>query len=118
MRLLTLSGMATILALTAPLAQAQQAKAPVPAAPPAAGPATSAGPGRITCATAQVCELGIGSPAKLKYQITIEALSAEDKDRLGKQCKPAGKVACVVTIDGTEMADPVKLKATKIKWHN
>ena len=117
MRLLTLTGMATVLALLAPLAQAQQAGKAAPAAAPP-GPATSAGPGRITCATAKVCELGIGNPAKLKYQITIEALSAEDKDRLTKQCKPAGKTPCVVTIDGTEMADPVKLKATKIKWHN
>ena len=118
MRLLTLTGMATVLALLAPLAQAQQAvkAAPAAAAPP--GLATSAGPGRITCATAKMCELGIGNPAKLKYQITIEALSAEDKDRLAKQCKPAGKTPCVVTIDGTEMADPVKLEATAIKWYN
>lgn len=109
MRLLVLTGVAAILLSASPFARAQQA---------ASGPATSAGPGRITCATAKTCKLGIGNPAKLNYQINIEALAAEDRDRLGKQCKPAGKTPCIVTIDGTEMADPVKLKAAKIKWYN
>jgi hypothetical protein len=80
--------------------------------------ATSAGPGRMICKGGKMCELGIGDPVSLKYQINVEALTADDKDRLSKQCKPNGKTPCVVTIDGTEMGDPIKLKAAKIKWYN
>ena len=87
-----------------PLAHAQQ-------------PAASAGPGRITCKTATMCEVGIGTPVKLKFQVNVEALSAEDKDRLSKQCKPSGKTPCIVTVQGTEMGDPMKIKAAKITWY-
>ena len=81
-------------------------------------PAASAGPGLIVCKTAKACELGIGNPAKLKYQIDVEALPPPDKDRLGKQCKPEGKTPCVATVDGTEIGDPMKIKAARIKWYN
>ena len=82
------------------------------------GPAASAGPGRIVCKTKDSCELGLGVPAKIKYIIDIQALPAEDKDRLTKQCKPAGKTPCIATVKGTEMADPVKIKGVSIKFHN
>ena len=110
-----------ILLLAAPMAWAQQkpaakpASAPAPAAP---GPATSAGPGRITCTPTKTCTLGIGSPAKLFYTINVDALPGEDRERLAKGCGPKGTIPCIVTISGTEMGDPIKLKAGTIKWHN
>ena len=105
MRFLTLIRAVAVTFLAMPLAHAQQ-------------PAASAGPGRITCKTATMCEVGIGTPVKLKFQINVEALPAEDKDRLSKQCGSSGKTACIVTVQGTEMGDPMKIKAAKITWYN
>ena len=76
------------------------------------------GPGRIICKSAPTCVVGIGTPATLKFLVNVEALPAEDKDRLTRQCKPTGKAMCIVTVQGTEMGDPMKIKATKITWHN
>jgi len=45
------------------------------------------------------------------------ALPAEDQTRLSKQCTPKAS-PCVATVDGTEMGDPLKIKAAKIKWYN
>ena len=87
------------------------------AAAQATGPATSAGPGRITCGSATACELGVGVPAKMKYRIDTAALPAADKDRLTKQCT-AKAPPCVATVQGTEMGDPMKLKAASIKFYN
>lgn len=107
MRLFTLAGAVAALILAAPLAHAQNP-----------GPATSVGPGRITCKTVTMCVLGVGTPAALKFQINVEALPAEDKDRLNKQCKLNGKTPCIVTVQGTEMGDAMKVKAAKITWYN
>jgi hypothetical protein len=107
MRLFTWSGAAIALCFAGAAAHAQS---PAPSA--------SAGPGRITCKTAAICQLGIGDPAKIKYRIDIEALPAEDKARLGKQCAPNGKTPCVVTVQGSEMGDALKVKAAKITWYN
>jgi hypothetical protein len=107
MRLFVLTGAIAALVLAASLADAQ---------PP--GPSTSAGPGRMTCKTAKMCELGIGNPVQLKFEVNVEALTAEDKDRLTKQCTPAGKTPCIVTVQGTEMGDAMKVKAATIKWYN
>jgi hypothetical protein len=82
------------------------------------GPATSAGPGKIICKTATSCQLGIGDPAQIKYQINVDALPAPDKERLGKQCTSTGKTPCVATVTGTEMGDLLKVKAAKITWYN
>ena len=101
------TGVMGIVLLTIAPAQAQQP-----------GPTTSAGPGRITCKTGAWCEIGIGTPAALKFQVNVEGLPAEDKDRLNKQCKPGGKAICVVTVRGTEMGDPMKVTATAINWYN
>jgi hypothetical protein len=106
MRLFTLASAAALL-LATPLAHAQQP-----------GPTTSAGPGRITCKAATTCEVGIGTPVKMKFQVNVEALPAADKDRLTKDCKRNGKTPCIVTVQGTEMGDPMKVKAAKITWFN
>jgi hypothetical protein len=107
MNVLSWATAVTVVLLTIPLARAQQT-----------GPATSAGPGRITCKSATTCEVGIGTPAKLKFLVNIGSLPAEDKDRLSRQCKPTGSAMCIVTIQGTEMGDPMKVKAAKITWYN
>jgi hypothetical protein len=107
MRLFTL-GAAAMLLLAPQLARAQTAP----------GTTVSAGPGRITCKTATICEVGIGTPVSLKFQVNVQALPVEDKDRLSKQCKPGGKTPCIVTVVGAEMGDPMKVKAAKITWYN
>ena len=116
MRLLSKTGVAISLLLTAPLLGANNAAAQTTAPQP--GIAASAGPGRVICRTAKTCVLGIGDPAKIRYQINIQSLPATDQARLTKQCKPKGKTPCVATIVGTEMGDPVKVKAATIKWFN
>jgi hypothetical protein len=76
---------------------------------------TSAGPGRITCTTAASCELGVGSPASIRYKIDASALPDADKTRLVKQCT-AKLPPCVATVDGTETK--AVIKASKIKFYN
>jgi hypothetical protein len=80
-------------------------------------PSTSAGPGRILCRSAAACELGIGTPARLRYQINPTGLPDADKLRLTKSCT-AKAAPCIATVEGTEMGDPLRLKATKITWYN
>jgi hypothetical protein len=77
--------------------------------------ATSYGPGRIICGSATSCELGIGSPASLKYRIDPSALPEADKSRLTKQCT-AKSAPCVGTVTGSETKDVVK--AAGIKFYN
>ena len=80
-------------------------------------PATSAGPGRIVCKSAKTCELSIGTAAAMRYHIDIAALPKAEQQRLVQHCKPKQK-ACVATVDGTEMGDPLKVKAEKIKFYD
>ncbi len=82
------------------------------------GPTTSAGPGRIICKNAASCELGLGTPPKLKYTINATALSDADKERLTKTCSAAQKAPCIATVQGTEMGDAMKIKAAKITFYN
>jgi hypothetical protein len=77
--------------------------------------ATSVGPGRIFCRSATACELDIGTPASLKYQIDPSALAGADKDRLTKQCTPKA-TACIATVTGAETKTGVK--AASIKFYN
>lgn len=91
--------------------------APAWAAEPKEGAATSAGPGRILCSAPTQCELGLGTPARLKYSINAAGLPDADKARL-KTCTAKDKTPCVVTVEGTEMGDPMKIKAKSIKWYN
>jgi hypothetical protein len=76
---------------------------------------TSVGPGKVFCRSASACELDIGTPVSLKYQIDPAALPAADKDRLTKQCKITG-TPCVATVTGTETKAGVK--AASIKFYN
>jgi hypothetical protein len=79
-------------------------------------PATSAGPGRIVCHSATSCTVSIGTAAAMHYHIDATALPKSDKDRL-KTCTAKAK-PCVATVDGTEMNDPLKIKASKITFYN
>ncbi len=76
---------------------------------------TSVGPGRIICRSATSCELGIGTPASIKFKIDPSALPAADKDHLTKQCTLKG-TPCIVTLTGTETATGIK--AASIKFYN
>jgi hypothetical protein len=80
-----------------------------------AAASTSAGPGRITCSSATSCELGVGTPASIRYKIDPSALPDADKTRLTKQCT-AKAPPCVATVDGTETK--AVIKASKIKFYN
>jgi hypothetical protein len=77
--------------------------------------AISYGPGRIICRSVTSCELGIGTPASIRYRIDPSALPAADKDRLTKQCT-AKKAPCVATVTGAETREVVK--AAGIKFYN
>ncbi len=72
------------------------------AQPPTA--TTNVGPGRIICRGATSCELGIRTPASLKYRIDPTALAAADKDRLIKRYT-ARDTPCVVTGDRDQDQD-------------
>ena len=76
---------------------------------------TSVGPGRIICRSATSCELGIGTPASIKFKIDPSALAAADKDHLSKQCTAKG-APCIVTLTGSETATGIK--AASIKFYN
>jgi len=77
--------------------------------------ASSYGPGRIICGGATSCELGIGTPASLKYRVDPSTLPEADKSRLTKQCTAKG-TPCVATVTGTEAKNVVK--AASIKFYN
>jgi hypothetical protein len=104
MRLFTLAGAVTLLALSSHLSHAR--------------PATPAGPGRIIRENAASCVLGIGTPATLKFQVDTSTLPGADKDRLGQQCESSRETPCVVTVQGNEMGDPMKVKTASINWYN
>ncbi|HEY2615781.1 MAG TPA: hypothetical protein VGI78_00435 [Acetobacteraceae bacterium] len=76
---------------------------------------TSVGPGRIICRSATSCELGIGTPASIKFKIDASALPTADKDHLTRQCT-AKSTPCIVTLTGTETATGIK--AASIKFYN
>jgi hypothetical protein len=82
----------------------------------AQGPAAASfGPGRVICRSATSCELGIGTPASLKYRIDPSALPEADRSRLTQQCTAKG-TPCVVTVTGTEAKNVVR--AASIKFYN
>jgi hypothetical protein len=77
-----------------------------------AAPAT-AGPGRIIC-NAAFCEMGSGARPKERVRIIVSNLAPGEIRRLRK-CTGVAK-PCIVTIDGTEQGDPMKIMASDIHW--
>lgn len=87
----------------APGAQAQRA-----------APAT-AGPARIVC-NASFCELGSGAQPEQRIRVIISNLPQDEIRRLRK-CTGVAK-PCIVTVEGTELGDQMKIMATRIQWQD
>jgi hypothetical protein len=96
--------LAGVAALFSPVAWAQSQPEP-----------TSVGPGRIICRSGTSCELGIGIPPSIRYEVDASAVPDADKDRLVRQCT-ASAAPCVVTVTGVESETGVK--AVSIKFYN
>lgn len=77
-------------------------------------PAT-AGPGRIVC-NAAFCELGSGARPKERVRIIVSNLPEDEIHRLRK-CTGVSK-PCIVTIEGTQQGDPMKIMASDIHWQD
>ena len=77
-----------------------------------AAPAT-AGPGRIVC-NAAFCEMGSGARPKERIRIIVSNLPQEEIRHLRK-CTGVAK-PCIVTIEGTEQGDAMKIMASEIHW--
>jgi hypothetical protein len=84
----------------------------VPANAQRAAPAT-AGPGRIVC-NAAFCEMGSGARPKERVRIIVSNLSRDEIRRLRK-CTGVAK-PCIVTIEGTQQGDAMKIMASNIQW--
>jgi hypothetical protein len=77
--------------------------------------ATSIGPGRIVC-NAMFCELGIGNHPRQRYRVIASALPEAQTRRL-QVCTGVSK-PCIVTVDGIEQGDKMKIMATRIAWQD
>lgn len=77
--------------------------------------AVSVGPGRIVC-NAAFCELGSGSSPKQRYRIGVAALPEAETHRL-RRCTGVSK-PCIVTIDGIEQGDKLRIMARDIHWQD
>jgi len=88
------------LALTAP-AVAQRA------APSAVGPE------RIVC-NASFCEMGSSARPKQRVRVIVSNLPPAEIYRLRKCTGVAAP--CIVTVEGTEQGDSMKIMANKIEW--
>jgi hypothetical protein len=89
-----------VLALTA-TAQAQRA------AP------SEVGPERIVC-NAEFCEMGSSARPKQRVRVIVSNLPADEIHRLRKCTGVAAP--CIVTVEGTEQGDRMKIMASKIEW--
>lgn len=71
------------------------------------------GPGRIVC-NAAFCELGSGARPKERVRVIVSNLPQEEIRHLRK-CTGVAK-PCIVTIEGTEQGDTMKILASDIHW--
>jgi hypothetical protein len=79
-----------------------------------AAPAT-VGPGRLIC-NASFCEMGSGARPKERIRIIVSNLPPEEIRRLRK-CTGVAK-PCIVTIEGTQQGDAMKIMASSIHWED
>ena len=77
-----------------------------------AAPAT-AGPGRIVC-NASFCEMGSSARPKERIRVIISNLPADEIHRLRK-CTGVAK-PCIVTVEGTQQGDTMKVMASTVSW--
>ena len=75
--------------------------------------AVTAGPGRIVC-NASFCQLGSGARPKERFRVIVSDLPREEIRRLRK-CTGVAK-PCIVTVDGVEQGNPMRIMATAIRW--
>jgi hypothetical protein len=74
---------------------------------------TTVGPARIFC-NASFCEMGSGARPKERIRVVVSNLPPDEIHRLRK-CTGVGK-PCIVTVDGTQQGDPMKVLASNIHW--
>jgi hypothetical protein len=86
--------------------------APAGAQSPTGQPA-SIGPARIVC-NAAFCQMGSGARPKERFRVIVSDLPKEEIHRLRK-CTGVAK-PCVVTIEGIEQGDPMRIMARGIHW--
>jgi hypothetical protein len=79
-----------------------------------AAPAT-VGPGRLIC-NASFCEMGSGARPKERIRVIVSNLPPEEIRRLRK-CTGVAK-PCIVTIEGTQQGDAMKILASTIHWED
>lgn len=79
-----------------------------------AAPAT-VGPGRIVC-NASFCEMGSGARPRERFRVIVSNLPLEEIHRLRK-CTGVAK-PCIVTIQGTQQGDVMKIMADRISWQD
>jgi hypothetical protein len=75
----------------------------------------SVGPGRIVC-NASFCELGSGAHPKERYRVIVSNLPPDEIRRLRK-CTGIAE-PCIVSVDGTEQGDQMKIMASAIHWQD
>ena len=73
------------------------------------------GPGRIFC-NAAFCEMGSGARPNERVRVIVSSLPQEEIHRLRK-CTGVAK-PCIVTIQGTQQGDVMKIKADGIRWQD
>jgi hypothetical protein len=56
-------------------------------------------------------------PARLRFQLSVDAPPAGDKGRMNKRCKPNGEARRIATVRGTAMGHAMKVRAATITWH-
>jgi len=79
-----------------------------------AAPAT-VGPERIIC-NASFCEVGSGARPKERVRVIVSNLPQDEIRRLRK-CTGVAK-PCIVTIQGTQQGDAMKILANAIQWQD
>jgi hypothetical protein len=75
----------------------------------------TAGPGRIIC-NAAFCEMGSPVRPKERIRIIVSNLPRDEIHQLRK-CTGVAK-PCVVTIEGTQQGDQMKIMASDIHWQD
>jgi hypothetical protein len=74
---------------------------------------SAVGPERIVC-NAEFCEMGSSARPKQRVRVIVSNLPADEIHRL-KKCTGVA-APCIVTVEGTEQGDRMKIMASKIEW--
>lgn len=77
------------------------------------GTVATVGPGRIVC-NASFCEMGSSARPKERVRVIVSNLPREEIRRLRK-CTGVAK-PCIVTIEGPQQGDLMRIMASAIHW--